>query len=181
MAVFACSPRPAAAATPPGAAKLTPIAIDHAHGALVTDVDGNTMLDFSGGLGCHIVGYSHPRVVEAVRRQAARFSHTDFSVIPYEAYIELAERLNAKAPGDFAVGAHLAVGNPHHLPPNLFMERGALGPQGQIELCQLAVEIGMQLFHCILKQGRRLLIPSPAPIQRDDLVVVLTDAEVADG
>jgi len=70
-----------------------PAVIDHATGAAFTDVDGNTFLDFSGGLGCHLVGYSHPKVVEAVRRQAERFSHTDFSVIPYEPYVELAERL----------------------------------------------------------------------------------------
>jgi 4-aminobutyrate aminotransferase / (S)-3-amino-2-methylpropionate transaminase / 5-aminovalerate transaminase len=72
-----------------------PAVIDHGEGARVTDVDGNTMLDFSGGLGCHLVGYSHPKVVEAVQRQAALFSHTDFSVIPYESYVELAERLVA--------------------------------------------------------------------------------------
>src|SRR5207247_974794 len=70
-----------------------PAIIDAASGASFTDADGNTLLDFSGGLGCHIVGYSHPKVVEAVQRQAARFSHTDFSVIPYEVYVELAERL----------------------------------------------------------------------------------------
>src|SRR6266542_4238322 len=70
-----------------------PAVIDRGEGARITDLDGNTMLDFSGGLGCHLVGYSHPRVVEAVQRQAARFSHTDFSVIPYEVYVELAERL----------------------------------------------------------------------------------------
>jgi 4-aminobutyrate aminotransferase/(S)-3-amino-2-methylpropionate transaminase len=72
-----------------------PAVIDHGAGARVTDVDGNTMLDFSGGLGCNLVGHSHPKVVEAVQRQAARFSHTDFSVIPYEPYVELAERLVA--------------------------------------------------------------------------------------
>jgi 4-aminobutyrate aminotransferase / (S)-3-amino-2-methylpropionate transaminase / 5-aminovalerate transaminase len=70
-----------------------PVVIDRGRGAAVTDIDGNTLLDFSGGLGCHIVGYSHPKVVEAVRDAAARFSHTDFSVIPYESYVELAERL----------------------------------------------------------------------------------------
>src|SRR5713226_8478045 len=69
--------------------------IDHGIGARVTDVDGNTFLDFSAGLGCQLVGYSHPKVVQAVQRQAARFSHTDFSVIPYESYVELAERLAA--------------------------------------------------------------------------------------
>src|SRR6266508_2476333 len=70
-----------------------PAVVDHALRARVTDVDGNTMLDFSGGLGCQLVGYSHPKVVEAVQRQAAKVSHTDFSVIPYESYVELAERL----------------------------------------------------------------------------------------
>lgn len=70
-----------------------PAVIDYGSGARVTDIDGNTMLDFSGGLGCQLVGYSHPRVVEAVRRQAEKVSHTDFSVIPYEEYVELAERL----------------------------------------------------------------------------------------
>jgi 4-aminobutyrate aminotransferase/(S)-3-amino-2-methylpropionate transaminase len=70
-----------------------PAVIASASGAAFTDVDGNTMMDFSGGLGCHIAGYSHPKVVEAVQRQAAKFSHTDFSVIPYETYVELAERL----------------------------------------------------------------------------------------
>src|SRR6266516_5846080 len=70
-----------------------PAVIDRGDGARFTDVDGNTWLDFSGGLGCQLVGYSHPKVVEAVQRQAAKVSHTDFSVIPYEPFVELAERL----------------------------------------------------------------------------------------
>jgi 4-aminobutyrate aminotransferase / (S)-3-amino-2-methylpropionate transaminase / 5-aminovalerate transaminase len=72
-----------------------PAVIDHGLGAVVTDVDGNSLIDFSAGLGCQLVGYSHPKVVEAVQRQAAKVSHTDFSVIPYEVYVELAERLVA--------------------------------------------------------------------------------------
>ena len=77
----------------------TPAVIDHGRGAVVTDVDGNQLLDFSGGLGCQLVGYSHPKVVEAVQRQAAKVSHTDFSVIPYEPFVELAERLVALTGG----------------------------------------------------------------------------------
>ncbi|HXF57825.1 MAG TPA: 4-aminobutyrate--2-oxoglutarate transaminase [Actinomycetota bacterium] len=73
-----------------------PVVIDHGEGARVTDLDGNVFLDFSGGIGCHLVGYSHPKVVEAVKRQAERFSHTDFTIIPYETYVELAERLVAR-------------------------------------------------------------------------------------
>jgi 4-aminobutyrate aminotransferase/(S)-3-amino-2-methylpropionate transaminase len=77
-----------------------PVVIDRGEGAAFTDVDGNTFLDFSGGLGCLIVGYSHPKVVEAVKRQAERFSHTDFSVIPYEPWVELSERLVTMVGGD---------------------------------------------------------------------------------
>jgi 4-aminobutyrate aminotransferase / (S)-3-amino-2-methylpropionate transaminase / 5-aminovalerate transaminase len=76
-----------------------PAVIASGRGASFTDVDGNTFLDFSGGLGCQLTGYSHPKVVEAVQRQAAAFSHTDFSVIAYETYVELAERLVALAGG----------------------------------------------------------------------------------
>jgi 4-aminobutyrate aminotransferase/(S)-3-amino-2-methylpropionate transaminase len=78
-----------------------PVAIKEAHGALVTDVDGNVFIDLAGGLGCMNVGHSHPKVVKAIQEAAARFTHTDFSVIMYESYLRLAERLIAKAPGDF--------------------------------------------------------------------------------
>ena len=70
-----------------------PLVIAEGRGATLTDVDGNTFIDFAGGVGCVNVGHSHPRVVEAVREQAERFTHTDFTVIPYENYVGLAERL----------------------------------------------------------------------------------------
>src|SRR5947207_13557734 len=72
-----------------------PVVIAEGHGAAITDVDGNTFIDFSGGVGCLNVGHSHPRVIEAVQEQAARFFHTDFTIVPYEVYVELAERLLA--------------------------------------------------------------------------------------
>ena len=72
-----------------------PIVAAEAHGAVLTDVDGNSFLDFTGGVGCLNVGHSHPRVVEAAQEQLARFSHTDFTIIPYEVYVELAEKLIA--------------------------------------------------------------------------------------
>ena len=70
-----------------------PLVIAEGRGATVTDVDGNTFVDFAGGVGCMNVGHSHPRVVEAIRDQAERFTHTDFTIVPYENYITLAERL----------------------------------------------------------------------------------------
>ena len=75
-----------------------PVVIDHGDGATLTDVDGNTFLDFTGGVGCLNVGHANARVTEAVQEQAARFLHTDFTIVPYELYVTLAERLVATAP-----------------------------------------------------------------------------------
>jgi 4-aminobutyrate aminotransferase / (S)-3-amino-2-methylpropionate transaminase / 5-aminovalerate transaminase len=75
-----------------------PIVIAEGSGAIVTDVDGNSFVDFTGGVGCLNVGHAHPRVVAAVQEQAARFLHTDFTIVPYEIYVEYAERLTAIAP-----------------------------------------------------------------------------------
>jgi 4-aminobutyrate aminotransferase/(S)-3-amino-2-methylpropionate transaminase len=75
-----------------------PLVVDSALGSVVTDVDGNRLLDLTGGIGCLAVGHSHPHVVEAVREQAGRFLHTDFGVIPHEIYTTVAERLVAAAP-----------------------------------------------------------------------------------
>ena len=75
-----------------------PVVIERGEGATLTDVDGNTFIDFTGGVGCLNVGHSHPRVTEAVQEQAAKFLHTDFTIIPYEIYVTLAERLVESAP-----------------------------------------------------------------------------------
>ena len=75
-----------------------PIVAAEARGSTITDVDGNTFVDFVGGVGVANVGHNHPRVVEAIAEQAERFLHTDFTVVAYEGYIALAERLGALVP-----------------------------------------------------------------------------------
>jgi 4-aminobutyrate aminotransferase/(S)-3-amino-2-methylpropionate transaminase len=70
-----------------------PLVVAETSGATLTDVDGNTFIDFTGGVGCLNVGHSNPRVVEAAQAQLEKFSHTDFTIVPYEVYVELAERL----------------------------------------------------------------------------------------
>ena len=75
-----------------------PVVIAEGRGATLTDVDGNTFIDFTGGVGCLNVGHSHPDVVAAAQEQLGRFSHTDFTIVPYELYVQLAERLCALAP-----------------------------------------------------------------------------------
>jgi 4-aminobutyrate aminotransferase/(S)-3-amino-2-methylpropionate transaminase len=90
------------AALPRALSHATPIFAASAAGAHVTDVDGNVYLDLAGGIGVMNVGHSQPAVVEAVKKQVDQFTHTCFSVAPYESYIALAERLAAITPGKFA-------------------------------------------------------------------------------
>jgi 4-aminobutyrate aminotransferase / (S)-3-amino-2-methylpropionate transaminase / 5-aminovalerate transaminase len=75
-----------------------PVVADRALGSTITDVDGNTFVDFVGGVGVANVGHNHPRVVEAIGEQVDRFLHTDYTVVPYESYVELAERLGELVP-----------------------------------------------------------------------------------
>jgi 4-aminobutyrate aminotransferase / (S)-3-amino-2-methylpropionate transaminase / 5-aminovalerate transaminase len=75
-----------------------PVVVAEGRGATLTDVDGNTFIDFTGGVGCLNVGHSHPKLVEAAQEQLTKFAHTDFTIVPYEVYITLAERLIALAP-----------------------------------------------------------------------------------
>src|SRR3954453_6850954 len=75
-----------------------PVVVAEGRGATLTDVDGNTFIDFTGGVGCLNVGHSNPQVVAAAQEQLSRFSHTDFTIVPYEVYISLAERLCELAP-----------------------------------------------------------------------------------
>jgi len=84
----------------PMGSSLSPCYIAHGEGALVTDVDGNQFIDLTGGWGCLAVGHTHKKVVAAVKDQAEKYLHTDFTAVPYESLVELAEKLVKLAPGD---------------------------------------------------------------------------------
>src|SRR5690625_2643771 len=75
-----------------------PIVVERARGALIEDVDGNRLIDYAGGLGALNTGHAHPKVVERIQTQAASFIHTDFSLLPYGVYVELAEALALRSP-----------------------------------------------------------------------------------
>ena len=72
-----------------------------ADGAIIEDVDGNQYIDFAGGIGVMNIGHTRPAVSRAIAEQAAKFTHTCFSVMMYEPYIALAERLVKLTPGEF--------------------------------------------------------------------------------
>jgi 4-aminobutyrate aminotransferase/(S)-3-amino-2-methylpropionate transaminase len=84
-----------------GVTTAHPIFVDHASGATVTDVDGNTFLDFTSGIGVMNVGHARPEVVAAIHDQARRCTHACFQVAGYEGYVAVAEALCRLAPGDF--------------------------------------------------------------------------------
>ncbi len=89
------------AAMPAGASKLTGLAVASASGAVVTDVDGNRLLDFAGGIGVLAAGHCPPPVVAAIQEQAGELLHVCAIVASYEEMVELAELLNEITPGDF--------------------------------------------------------------------------------
>jgi len=86
------------AATPAALSLHLPIVTERAEGALLWDIDGNCFIDWAGGVGCLNVGHSNARVREAIVEQVERFTHTDFTIVPYENYVTLAERMNASVP-----------------------------------------------------------------------------------
>lgn len=82
-----------------GVGMLHPIFIESADNATVTDIEGNSYIDFSGGIGVLNTGHLHPKVKAAVAAQLEKLSHTCFMVMGYEPYIEVCEKINALAPG----------------------------------------------------------------------------------
>ncbi|EOP74157.1 MULTISPECIES: 4-aminobutyrate--2-oxoglutarate transaminase [Bacillus cereus group] len=88
-------------AVPEGPYNITELYVQSAKGAIITDVDGNELIDFAGGIGMQNVGHCHPKVVKAIQDQVESSIHSCFHVAPYESYITLAERLNELTPGDF--------------------------------------------------------------------------------
>lgn len=86
---------------PKGVGNAGEVFVADAKGALLTDVDGNTFIDFSGAIGTINVGHCAPRVVEALHEQVDKYLHTCFHVMMYEPYVKLAEKLAQITPGSF--------------------------------------------------------------------------------
>ena len=85
-----------------GVGTALPVFIDHAHGAIMKDVDGNQLIDMGSGIGVVTIGHTNARVVEAVQNQVAKLTHTLFTVAPYEPYVRVGELITKHAPGNFA-------------------------------------------------------------------------------
>jgi 4-aminobutyrate aminotransferase/(S)-3-amino-2-methylpropionate transaminase len=85
-----------------GQGNVYPVYVDHAKNAEIWDVEGKRYIDFGAGIAVSNTGHSHPKIIEAVKAQVDKFSHTCVMVNPYEVAVELAEKLTAIAPGPSA-------------------------------------------------------------------------------
>ena len=115
---------------PSGAAKLTQIAVESAHGSVVTDVDGNRFIDLAGGIGVLAAGHTPQTVVDAVKAQADKLIHMCAIVSSYEPLVLLAERLNEITPGDHAKKSILMNSGAEAVETAMNIARAHTGRQG---------------------------------------------------
>jgi 4-aminobutyrate aminotransferase/(S)-3-amino-2-methylpropionate transaminase len=119
-------------AVPRAVFHTAPVFAQAAAGAIVEDVDGNRLIDLGAGLAVLNVGNTAPAVVEAVRDQVDRLTHTCQHVVMTEPYVELAERLGALAPGDGARRTMLVNSGAEAVENAVKIARYATGRQGVV-------------------------------------------------
>ena len=156
------------AAVSRGAARLTPIAIASGRGATVTDVDGNTYIDFAGGIGTLAVGHTPPEVLAAIRQQSERLLHMCSIVATYEPYVAVCERLNQLVPGDFAKKSTLLNSGAEAVEAAVKIARAHTGRQALIVFegayhGRTNMTLGMTSKYALFKKG---FGPYPAEIYR---------------
>lgn len=88
------------AATPRGVGVTCDFFAERAENAELWDIEGRRFIDFASGIAVNNTGHRHPKIVAAIRAQLDRFTHTAYQVVPYASYVELAEKINRRAPGD---------------------------------------------------------------------------------
>ena len=89
------------AATPRGVGVMCDFYAARAENAELWDVEGRRFIDFAAGIAVCNTGHRHPKIVEAIRAQLDNFTHTAYQIVPYASYVELAEKINQRAPGDY--------------------------------------------------------------------------------
>ena len=156
------------AAVSRGAARLTGIAVASGDGATVTDVDGNTYIDFAGGIGTLALGHTPAEVVSAIREQADKLIHMCSIVATYEPYVDVCERLNALVPGDFAKKTTLLNSGAEAVEAAVKIARAHTGRQALIVFegayhGRTNMTMGMTSKYALFKHG---FGPFPAEIYR---------------
>lgn len=119
-------------AVPRGVGQTHAIFAERADNAELWDVEGRRYVDFTGGIAVLNTGHCHPTVMAAVQAQMARFTHTCFQVVAYDSYVKVAEKLNARAPGNFAKKTLLLTTGAEALENAIKIARSHTGRSGVI-------------------------------------------------
>jgi 4-aminobutyrate aminotransferase len=90
------------AATPRGVGVMCQFYADRASNSEIWDVENRRFIDFASGIAVLNTGHRHPKLMQAIEQQMGKFTHTAYQIVPYESYVELAERINAITPGKHA-------------------------------------------------------------------------------
>jgi len=89
------------AATPRGVGVMCDFYAERAENAELWDVEGRRFIDFAAGIAVCNTGHRHPKILAAIRDQLDHFTHTAYQIVPYASYVELAEKINQRSPGDY--------------------------------------------------------------------------------
>ena len=133
-----------------------PLVAARGEGAIVEDVDGNRFLDFNAGIAVVATGHCHPKVVEAIQRQATQLIHMSGTDFYYENMVALAEKLAAIAPG--GIERRVSFGN-----------SGAEAIEGALKLARYSTGRGKFIAFLGAFHGRTLgalSLTASKPVQR---------------
>ncbi|HEU0230537.1 MAG TPA: 4-aminobutyrate--2-oxoglutarate transaminase [Burkholderiaceae bacterium] len=119
-------------ATPSGIGILCDFYTERALNAELWDVQGRRYIDFAAGIAVTNTGHCHPRVVAAISQQLSKFTHTAFQISPYSSYVELAEKINERAPGDHQKKTALFTTGAEAVENAVKIARAATGRSGVI-------------------------------------------------
>jgi len=150
----------------PSFARFYPLVVDSAHGCLVRDVDGNQFIDFAAGIAVLSTGSTHPKVVEAIKRQAEKFIHFSYTDFYYDNLVELSDELLQMIPGDFQKMVY--YGN-----------SGAEAIEAAMKLTRNYTKRPIWLAHSGAFHGRTmgaLTLTASKPMQRKDAFPLVPDA-----
>ncbi|MBM9589901.1 4-aminobutyrate--2-oxoglutarate transaminase [Leptospira sp. 201903075] len=117
---------------PRGVTTAYPVFAEKAKNAEIWDIEGKRFIDFGGGIGVQNTGHCHPKVVAAIHKQVDQVLHTAFQIMPYEPYIVICEKLNAKAPIDGGAKTILFSSGAEALENAVKIARAATGRPGII-------------------------------------------------
>jgi 4-aminobutyrate aminotransferase len=120
------------AATPRGVGVMCQFYADRAINAELWDVENRRFIDFASGIAVLNTGHRHPKLIAAMHQQLEKFTHTAYQIVPYESYVELAERINAITPGGHAKKTALFSTGAEAVENAIKIARAATGRSGVI-------------------------------------------------